>query len=433
MNLSPTAQATLLLTSYFSPPQDDSEKPLTNTEWGRFAVWLKNKDATPADLLSTQFHQLLEGWSDKKITLERLLALLARGHSLALAVEKWQRAGLWVITRSDDDYPKRLKSRLKNDAPPVLFGCGNKALLNIGGIAVIGSRNAGHEDLQFTHNLGTKAAYHGNGIVSGGARGVDETAMLATIKNGGNVIGVLADSLLKTATASKWRQGLIDGHLVLISPFYPEVGFNTGHAMARNKYIYCLADAALVVHSGLKGGTISGAEENLKKQWVPLWVKPSKDSSAGNSLLVDQGGFWCPETIDQVDLSSLTAISFSNSLKPTDNQDDLFNDWLPEPSAQLDIFSDSETRAELPTAKSTNTESNFNSEAHLLDSDNSTDFYQLFITELLRFTNTPKKSDEIELRTGLHKSQINQWLKQAINDGYVKKLSHPLRYQRIES
>jgi len=72
MNLSPTAQATLLLTSYFSKSQVDAEKPLTNTEWGRFALWLKNKGITPADLLSGQPSELLIGWYDNKITIERL-------------------------------------------------------------------------------------------------------------------------------------------------------------------------------------------------------------------------------------------------------------------------------------------------------------------------------------------------------------------------
>lgn len=303
MDLSPTAQATLLLTSYFSKFQVDAEKPLTNTEWGRFALWLKNNGNTPADLLSGQLRELLEGWRDSKVTIERLLALLGRGHSLALAVEKWQRAGLWVVTRSDDVYPRRLKSRLKTDAPPVLFGCGNKELLNKGGIAVVGSRNAGDEDLHFTHALGTKAAFCGTGVISGGARGVDETAMLAAMNAGGNVIGVMADSLLKAAMASKWRKGLMDGNLVLVSPFYPEAGFNAGNAMARNKYIYCLANVSLVVHSGTKGGTINGAEENLKKKWVPLWVKPTKDISSANSLLVHKGGYWCAENIEHLELS----------------------------------------------------------------------------------------------------------------------------------
>jgi len=442
MNLSQTAQATLLLTSYFSKSQVDTEKPLTNAEWGRFALWLKNKGKTPADLLSGQPRELLEGWHDSKVTIERLLALLGRGHSLALAVEKWQRAGLWAVTRSDVVYPRRLKSRLKTDAPPVLFGCGNKELLNTGGIAVVGSRNACDEDLQFTHELGAKAASHGTGIVSGGARGVDETVMLAAMIAGGNVIGVMADSLLKAATASKWRKGLMEGNLVLVSPFYPEAGFNAGNAMARNKYIYCLADAALVVHSGTKGGTINGAEENLKKQWVPLWVKPTRDTSAANSLIVNKGGRWCAEDIEQLELSSLTEMPSSNTVKPTENQNDLFSQALDQPN----MFSGSVLVPEPLPTKDVNTESqsvaDFESEPSVLDIDSSieeaehayevaTDFYQLFVKELLRLANAPLTVDELEEQTRLHKSQINEWLKQAVEDGHIKKLNHPVRYQRL--
>jgi predicted Rossmann fold nucleotide-binding protein DprA/Smf involved in DNA uptake len=442
MNLSQTAQATLLLTSYFSKSLADAEKPLTNTEWGRFALWLKNKGVTPADLLSGQLTELLIGWNDNKVTIERLLALLGRGHSLALAVEKWQRAGLWVVTRSDAVYPRRLKSRLKKDAPPVLFGCGNKELLNTGGIAVIGSRNAGDEDLQFTHAFGVKAASHGTGIVSGGARGVDETAMLAAISAEGNVIGVMADSLLKAATSSKWRKGLMDGNLVLVSPFYPEAGFNAGNAMARNKYIYCLADTSLVIHSNIKGGTINGAEENLKKQWVSMWVKPTKDISAANSLLVNKGGRWCTEEIKQLEIASFSEEPFLNNEKSSENKNDLFSEVLD----QLDIFSDSKDIEEPLAQKDITTEFqpvvDFKSKLNLFDTKSSseetkyvfetaTDFYQLFVKELLRLTNAPLTLDELEERTQLHKSQINTWIKQAIEDGHIKKLHHPIRYQRV--
>lgn len=92
-SLSPTAQATLLLTSYFSKASSESAKPLTNAEWGRFALWLKEKSTTPADLLVSDPKALLQGWHDARISAERIIELLSRGHSLALTMEKWQRAG----------------------------------------------------------------------------------------------------------------------------------------------------------------------------------------------------------------------------------------------------------------------------------------------------------------------------------------------------
>ena len=303
--LSPTAQATLLLTSYFSKASNESAKPLSNSEWGRFALWLKENSITPADLLVGDPQALLQGWHDKRISVERIVELLKRGHSLALAMEKWQRAGLWVVTRSDSEYPKRLKQRLKTDCPPVLFGCGNKALLTVGGLAVIGSRNASDPDLAFTDQVGAKAASENIAIVSGGARGVDETVMIGAMQQGGMVIGVMADHLLRAATSSKWRKGLMEGHVVLVSPFYPEAGFNVGNAMARNKYIYCLADSALVIHSGKKGGTLSGAQENLKKAWVPLWIKQTTDKEAANANLVAKGGNWLKSDIQAFRITDL--------------------------------------------------------------------------------------------------------------------------------
>lgn len=442
MNLSPTAQATLLLTSYFSKASSDDAKPLTNVEWGRFALWLKEQSTTPADLLVSEPKSLLNGWHDSRIGVERVLQLLNRGHSLALAVEKWQRTGLWVVTRSDPEYPRRLKHRLKTDSPPVLFGCGNKALLNSGGLAVIGSRNASESDLLFTEQVGAKAAGGGIAIVSGGARGVDEAAMFGAAKSGGYVIGVMADSLLRAATSAKWRKGLMDGNTVLVSPFYPEAGFNAGNAMARNKYIYCLADSSLVIHSGKKGGTLNGAEENLKKGWVPLWVKPTDDRNAANADLVAKGGRWCEADIQRFDISVLLASDNNPADQLQEAQDDLFSvSPSPEQVPQQELFSSADEGVEKetsvvsdPTAESMPNEY---PESASLEEDKSAvlpvDFYQLFLGELRRLAGSPVTLDELMESTALHKSQLNDWLNRATDDGVVKKLNRPVRYQWVEN
>ena len=272
--LSPDAQATLLLTAQLGKASDDS-RPLTPTEWGRFALWLRDKGLRPGSLLTDASRELLEAWHDETLPRARLAGLLGRGTALALAVEKWQRAGLWVLTRSDPDYPKRIKERLGAHSPAVFFGCGDRTLLSVAAVAVVGSRKASPEDLTYATILGADLARAGYALVSGGARGIDETAMAGALDASGTAVGVLADSLLKAAVAHQWRASLRRGDLVLVSPFHPEAGFSVGNAMARNKYVYCLAVAAVVVHSGRSGGTWNGALENLERGWVPLWVKPT--------------------------------------------------------------------------------------------------------------------------------------------------------------
>ena len=295
MSTSPQTQAILLLTVWLTKPAKEDPKPLTPAEWGRFAAWLRDQGKTPESLMTGDPLECLRGWLDPTVTPDRVRHLLARSGALGLALEKWQRAGLWVMTRSDADYPARLKRRLRLDAPPVFFGCGNRRLLDQGGIAVVGSRAAREEDLRYTSQLGAEIARQGFLVVSGGAQGVDETAMLGALDQEGTAVGVLADSLLRAATSAKYRQDLLSKNLVLVSPFNPEAGFNVGNAMARNKYIYCLADAGIVVTTSKEsGGTWSGAIENLKHGWVPLWVREDGDPESGNAALVGRGARWLP-------------------------------------------------------------------------------------------------------------------------------------------
>lgn len=304
MTTSPQTQAILLATAHLGKAAPGDPRPLSPTEWGRFALWLKQQGILPEALLAGDPATVLAGWQDSAVTPDRLKTLLGRGAALALVMERWQRAGLWVLTRSDPDYPDRLKKHLKTDSPPVLFGCGNRALLNRGGIAVVGSRDASDVDLAFTARLADQAVVRGATIVSGGARGIDEAAMLGALQAGGTAVGVLADNLLRAATSAKYRKGLMSNDLALISPYNPEAGFDVGNAMARNKYVYCLADAAILVCSTReKGGTWNGAVENLRHGWVPLWVKPSEESGSGNGDLVRLGARWLPG--DELDPAAL--------------------------------------------------------------------------------------------------------------------------------
>ncbi|MCA1784619.1 MAG: DNA-processing protein DprA [Desulfobacteraceae bacterium] len=211
---------------------------------------------------------------------------------MTLALENWQQKGIWVISRADADYPDRLKRHFRDAAPPILYGVGAHALLAGGGLAMVGSRKVDEEGVNFTRNAAVKCAREHIQIVSGGARGVDEAAMMAGLEAGGKAIGVLSSKLEQAAVARKYRTSLMNSHLVLISPFSPHAGFNVGAAMGRNKYIYALSDWALAVDATEgKGGTWGGATENLKHGWVPMFVYKSENIPSGNQQLIRRGAF----------------------------------------------------------------------------------------------------------------------------------------------
>jgi predicted Rossmann fold nucleotide-binding protein DprA/Smf involved in DNA uptake len=428
MNVSPQGQAVILLTVPFGKTD---AKPLSVREWARLALWLKDHELEPSRLLKGDPKSLLSSWMDRTVTPERVEGLLDRGGALGLALEKWQRTGLWIITRSEADYPERLKRKLRLDSPPVLFGCGNRALLNKGGIAVVGSRDADEDDLSFSTSLARTAAYQGLSVVSGAARGVDESAMLGALENEGTAVGVMADSLLRAATSAKYRKHLLAGDLVLVSPFNPEVGFNVGNAMARNKYIYCLSDAAVVVNSTPdKGGTWNGAVENLKNAWVPLWVRRYDSSRSGNPALAQMGAHWLPHIIpsmfdlqEQMPIAGATKNSSDPSLLGGEVAHLLFED-VGRPATTVD--NSRATSFQNPSADSVNADrkiGNNTPEPNIA-------LYALFLTLLRQMTSrVPLKIADIANRLQLQKSQVNAWLKRGVSEGHIDEFSRPKRYQ----
>lgn len=440
MTASQNTQSVLLLTAHFTKAESGAAKPLSPKEYGRFAEWLNQRSLTPEHLLRGNLKDLLDGWHDKTVSVERINALLDRGSALALSMEKWLRSGLWVMARSDRDYPRRLKVRLRGDSPAVLFGCGNRALLNGGGLAVVGSRKVQDVDLAYSSKVGVLASEAGFSIVSGGARGVDETAMLGALGAEGTAVGVLADSLLRACTGAKYRKYLLDNNLALVSPFNPEAGFNAGNAMQRNKYIYCLADAALAVHSGKSGGTWSGAQEDLKKAWIPLWVRPTDDPEAGNAELIAAGALKAPASIDEVEVAAF----FRAGEEQTKTEQELFDQasttaekpLSPEkPDADTNNGGDSEARGEPERLVDDKDpppvfdEAANSSERQVLDLSQLT-FYELFIAKVRELcANEPRTTDEMVEALAINKTQVNAWLKQAVEDGEMRKLAKPVRYE----
>jgi len=298
--LSPNTQAILLLTAPLIAGRGASTPDLLSPgEYKRLARHLREMQRQPADLVSPDAAELLRA-CQPVIDENRLHRLLGRGFLLSQVIEHWQARAIWVISRADAEYPRRLKARFREDAPAMLYGCGDISLLETGGLAVVGSRHVDDTLIDYTMNVGRLAARAGRTLVSGGAKGIDQAAMRGALEAGGKVSGVLADSLEKTAMNREHRNLLLDGQLVLISPYDPSAGFNVGNAMQRNKLIYALADASLVVSSDLnKGGTWAGATEQLDKlKLVPVYVRSTGVLSAGLDALRSKGAMPWPNPQD---------------------------------------------------------------------------------------------------------------------------------------
>lgn len=224
-------------------------------------------------------------------TPDRVARLLDRGGQLAIELESLEGAGIWAITRADNDYPSRLLERLGPAAPPALFGAGPPALLATPGIAVAGSRDLDPAGAAFAREIGALAAQESLTLYSGAARGADLEAAFAALDEGGTAVGIPADSLLRLMRDRRLGAFVRAGHLALATPFHPRAGFDVARAMARNKIVYCLAAAGYVAASGLEtGGTWNGAVEAIAAGWVPVFVRSGAAAPDGNLELIRLGG-----------------------------------------------------------------------------------------------------------------------------------------------
>jgi predicted Rossmann fold nucleotide-binding protein DprA/Smf involved in DNA uptake len=294
--LSQNTQAVLLLTAPLlvgrNGPRDEI---LTEWEYKKLARSLAEMNHQPADLLDSNGSSLVRE-CEKLIQDDRLQRLLSRGFLLSQAVERWQSRAIWVVSHADAGYPSLLKSRLRESAPPLLYGCGDTTILGMEGFAVVGSRHVDDTLLEYAERAGQLIAESGYVLISGGARGIDQAAMRGALEADGKTVGIMADSLERAALSREHRDLLMSQKLLLISPYDPSAGFNVGHAMQRNKLIYALSRAALVVNADYEtGGTWTGAVEQLEKlKFVPIYVRSDGHLGKGIEALRRKGAIPWP-------------------------------------------------------------------------------------------------------------------------------------------
>lgn len=267
----------------------DDVKPYTNKEWSTIASKLLNNKKEPSNLLSFTNEEFVKILNFTEEDIVRIKRLFARTASLTFEIEKLSIRGIYIITRADALYPKVLKRKLNEKCPPLFYCCGNLKILNNKFIGFVGSRNIDDDDIKFTQRIVKKCIELGYAIVSGGARGIDNTSTSCALNENGYVVEFLSDSLIRRIKDKDVINAIRSDKLLLLSQTIPSASFDIGTAMQRNKYIYSISDATIVVKSDYnKGGTWAGAKEALKEKYtnVLCW---NNLKYKGNQELINLG------------------------------------------------------------------------------------------------------------------------------------------------
>ncbi len=116
-----------------------------------------------------------------------------RNQDLDAHLEAVEKAGAWIITLDDEDYPFLL--RQIPDPPLLLYIRGTLDKNQTKALAVVGTRKATSYGLTMTKEIVGPLASAGITIVSGLARGIDRAAHLAALGGDGRTLAVMATGI----------------------------------------------------------------------------------------------------------------------------------------------------------------------------------------------------------------------------------------------
>ena len=285
------AFATMLLMSQLSAGKDELVRPLTTSEYFDLRRAVRKAGLSgPGALIGMDV-----GTVKKRLGLSeeqgyRVCVLLNRVMPLSYALERFSDGGIDVVTCDEPAYPARLRARLGEKTPPMLYAVGDTARAGDLTAAVLCSSVAIRPALECSLALTARLLKAGVTLVTGGEVGFGRLIEREALNGNGKVITFLAESLSERIYQPGLSEMIATSRALAMSIVHPEAKYTTAHALERNKCLYALSDAAFVVACEKeRGATWDGAVSALRNGYTErLYVWENRDLS-GNMALIERG------------------------------------------------------------------------------------------------------------------------------------------------
>lgn len=170
---------------------------------------------------------------------------------------------IYILTYDDELYPTRLKNIY--NPPAVLFCRGDMSCLaNEFSISVVGTRKPSEYSVKVTASLVKELCRMGMTIVSGFAVGIDITANLSAVRNGGKTIAVLGCGLDHDYPKENigYRKEIEENGL-FISEYFPKFSGSKVSFPLRNRILSGLSLGIIVSEAAEKSGALISANMAL--------------------------------------------------------------------------------------------------------------------------------------------------------------------------
>jgi len=196
--------------------------------------------------------------------------------------------GMWAEAQGSASYPPCLNEFLATAAPPLLFGQGERQLIDRQMAAVVGTRAPSAQGVHVARTCAEWMAARQIAVVSGGARGADSTAHEQAIAAGGYTLVVLPQGLFTYAMPHTMAHGMAAGQVTVLSAFPPKAEWATHAAIMRNAIIAAFARFVCVIEPHKEGGSIRTARCALDRG-KQVFIAPAPHDSAAYERLLREG------------------------------------------------------------------------------------------------------------------------------------------------
>ncbi len=196
------------------------------------------------------------------------------------------------------DYPSQLC-----DLPdaPCLFRVVGELPELARAVAIVGTRRADEEALDFAYDLARHAALQGVVVVSGGAVGIDRAAHEGAIDGGGRTVVVLPtglDAPYPKANHDLFARAAEAG--CLLTEVKDGAAARAGRFLTRNRLIAALGHSTVVVQAPARSGALSTARvaRELGRPVFAVPTSPWDPRGSGNLRLLRGGARVCVRSAD---------------------------------------------------------------------------------------------------------------------------------------
>lgn len=237
----------------------------------------KNDEIASVEGIGSSLAKDISEW-EKSINLEKELKLA-------------EKAGVKIITRADDAYPKRL-SELP-DAPLCLYVRGSLNVFDGNSIGIVGSRRISNYGRRMAEYLASSAAYAGWHVISGLAFGTDAVAHDTAINAKGLTVAVLGGGLARLFPQEHipLAKRIVDSGGALVSEFPMKFPPNKRSFPMRNRIISGLSLGTIVIEAGSVSGALITAKFALEQGRAVFAVPGEADNplARGCNKLIKDG------------------------------------------------------------------------------------------------------------------------------------------------